>query len=94
MGWSKGTGLGKKSQGMVQPIEVSKQRGRRGLGLQIKGLEAEEVEWDSSNEVYQLNLFSNPYIFLRHLFNRLSWLKRLFPGAHQMITSLVFLCQS
>ncbi len=51
MGWAKGTGLGKKSQGMVQPIEVSKQRGRRGLGLQIKGLEAEEVEWDSSREV-------------------------------------------
>ncbi|XP_046632106.1 cap-specific mRNA (nucleoside-2'-O-)-methyltransferase 1-like isoform X1 [Daphnia pulicaria] len=50
MGWAKGTGLGKKSQGMTQPIEVSKQRGRRGLGLQIKGLEAEDVEWDSSRE--------------------------------------------
>lgn len=52
MGWSKGTGLGKKSQGMTQPIELSKQRGRRGLGMQIKGLEAEEIEWDSSQEVY------------------------------------------
>ena len=51
MGWAKGTGLGKKSQGMTQPIEVSKQRGRRGLGLQIKGLEAEDVDWDSSREV-------------------------------------------
>lgn len=51
MGWSKGTGLGKNSQGMTQPIEVSKQRGKRGLGLQIKGLEAEDVEWDTSREV-------------------------------------------
>lgn len=51
MGFREGAGLGKKLQGMIQPIEVSKQRGRRGLGLEIKGLEAEEVEWDSSKEV-------------------------------------------
>ena len=50
MGFKEGTGLGKNQQGMVNPIEVSKQRGRRGLGLTIKGLEAEEVEWDSSRE--------------------------------------------
>ena len=51
MGFKEGTGLGKNHQGMVKPIEVSKQRGRRGLGMQIKGLEAEDVEWDSSKEV-------------------------------------------
>ncbi len=51
MGFKEGTGLGKHHQGRVQPIEVSQQRGRRGLGMQIKGLEAEEVEWDSSKEV-------------------------------------------
>ncbi|XP_032792891.2 cap-specific mRNA (nucleoside-2'-O-)-methyltransferase 1 [Daphnia magna] len=54
MGWSKGTGLGKNSQGMTQPIEVSKQRGKRGLGLQIKGLEAEDVEWDTSRETVEV----------------------------------------
>jgi hypothetical protein len=62
MGWAKGTGLGKKSQGMTQPIEVSKQRGRRGLGLQIKGLEAEDVEWDSSREVVNVYIYLDYFI--------------------------------
>jgi cap1 methyltransferase len=56
MGFKEGTGLGKNQQGMVNPIEVSKQRGRRGLGLTIKGLEAEDVEWDSSTEVSNINI--------------------------------------
>lgn len=51
MGFKVGEGLGKNRQGRVQPIEVSQQRGRRGLGMQIKGLEAEEVEWDCNKEV-------------------------------------------
>lgn len=54
MGFKEGTGLGKHHQGRVQPIEVSQQRGRRGLGMQIKGLEAEEVEWDSSRETIEV----------------------------------------
>jgi hypothetical protein len=75
MGWAKGTGLGKKSQGMTQPIEVSKQRGRRGLGLQIKGLEAEDVDWDSSREVdlYCINI----YLHLSQLFNSFCFVSRL-----------------
>ncbi|KAJ8309113.1 hypothetical protein KUTeg_013987 [Tegillarca granosa] len=47
MGYQKGKGLGKNEQGRVEIVESSKQRGRRGLGLQLKGLEASnEAEWD------------------------------------------------
>jgi cap1 methyltransferase len=50
MGYQTGTGLGKKGQGIVEPVGLSKQRGRRGLGLIIEGLEEETVEWDGSRE--------------------------------------------
>ncbi|RZF33419.1 hypothetical protein LSTR_LSTR009610 [Laodelphax striatellus] len=50
MGYS-GKGLGKHEQGRVDPIELSKQRGRSGLGRTIKGLESESLTWDSSLEV-------------------------------------------
>jgi hypothetical protein len=43
--------LGKHGQGRVAPVEMSQQRGRRGLGLHIKGLEAATLQWDSSLEV-------------------------------------------
>ncbi|XP_046383101.1 cap-specific mRNA (nucleoside-2'-O-)-methyltransferase 1 [Ischnura elegans] len=51
MGHKKGEGLGKHSQGRVAPVELSKQRGRLGLGFSLKGLEAATLEWDFSQEV-------------------------------------------
>jgi cap1 methyltransferase len=50
MGYKSGTGLGKAGQGIVEPVTASTQRGRRGLGLIIEGLEDEKVEWDESRE--------------------------------------------
>lgn len=50
MGYEKGRGLGRSGQGIVEPVEMSTQRGRRGLGHIVKGLEEESVEWDSSRE--------------------------------------------
>ena len=55
MGYKSGTGLGKKGQGIVEPVGISKQKGRRGLGLILEGLEEETVNWDGSREHVVIN---------------------------------------
>lgn len=50
MGYQEGKGLGKNEQGRVEIVEASKQRGRRGLGLHIKGLEMPNIEWNPDEE--------------------------------------------
>ncbi|KAB7505155.1 Cap-specific mRNA (nucleoside-2'-O-)-methyltransferase 1 [Armadillidium nasatum] len=50
MGYEKGKGLGKFKQGIVAPILASNQRGRRGLGFIIEGLEPKNLKWDKSKE--------------------------------------------
>ena len=46
-----GGGLGKKGQGIVEPVGLSSHKGRRGLGMVLKGLEADQtIEWDPAQE--------------------------------------------
>ncbi|XP_041044066.1 cap-specific mRNA (nucleoside-2'-O-)-methyltransferase 1 [Carcharodon carcharias] len=51
MGYREGEGLGKFGQGRKEIVEASMQRGRRGLGLKIKGFDGDlDVDWHEESE--------------------------------------------
>lgn len=51
MGYQEGTGLGKHSQGQVDVIATSTQKGRRGLGYTISDVHVDEqFEWSAEKE--------------------------------------------
>ncbi|KAJ8927721.1 hypothetical protein NQ314_019782, partial [Rhamnusium bicolor] len=62
MGYKSGSGLGKNEQGITKAIDVTCHLGKRGLGLNIKGVEATNAAWDFSKEIYHKNNVG-PYYF-------------------------------
>ncbi|XP_067884484.1 cap-specific mRNA (nucleoside-2'-O-)-methyltransferase 1 isoform X2 [Heterodontus francisci] len=51
MGYREGEGLGKFGQGRKEIVEASMQRGRRGLGLKLKGFDGDlDVDWQEEIE--------------------------------------------
>ena len=68
MGHKEGEGLGKHSQGRKQIVEASTQRGRRGLGMVVAGLEPKNLDWDFDKEKVSSEIFT---LFL-YFFSQLS----------------------
>lgn len=55
MGFREGEGLGKYGQGRKDIVEASNQKGRRGLGLTLKGFDGElNIDWQDEPEVSTL----------------------------------------
>lgn len=54
MGFKSDTGLGKYGQGLLEPIQPSSQNGRRGLGLNLDGINNAAVNWSPDMENTQL----------------------------------------
>lgn len=54
MGYKSDTGLGKAGQGRLDPIEASSQKGRRGFGLKLDGIDSAAQKWTPEMENIQL----------------------------------------
>ncbi len=52
MGYKPGEGLGLSGSGIVDPISEDVNKGRRGLGYMLEGLEREEVDWELEEVCY------------------------------------------
>ena len=58
MGFREGEGLGKYGQGRQEIVEASQQKGRRGLGLTLKGFDGEvNINWQDEPEVIKYIFF-------------------------------------
>ena len=51
MGFKEGGGLGRFGQSRTAPIEESKQKGRRGLGLVLADIDRSQIKYDPTTEV-------------------------------------------
>ena len=67
MGFIEGEGLGKQGQGITEPVKASLQKGRRGLGLQLKGFEPADVNWDFEKEKVSDYLFDHVFVHAKRL---------------------------
>uniref|UniRef100_A0A1B0GQI7 Cap-specific mRNA (nucleoside-2'-O-)-methyltransferase 1 n=1 Tax=Phlebotomus papatasi TaxID=29031 RepID=A0A1B0GQI7_PHLPP len=54
MGYQERTGLGKHSQGRLDPIEASKQKGRRGLGAAPDSVDLSGAQFNDTEEIIQI----------------------------------------
>lgn len=54
MGFKAEKGLGKSGQGRLEPVEASSQKGRRGLGLRLDGIDLAAENWTEDMEVIEL----------------------------------------
>ena len=58
MGYIPGKGIGKDGTGIAEPISESANKGRRGLGYILEGLEKEDVKWEFEEVRYTHSLNS------------------------------------
>ncbi|XP_054006129.1 cap-specific mRNA (nucleoside-2'-O-)-methyltransferase 1 [Hylaeus anthracinus] len=79
MGYTQGHGLGKNKQGRLEPVQASKQHGRRGLGHQVPGLEAASLQWNPEEEeisaIEPIECLANPHTELPSCEELESWLQ-------------------